>query len=142
MNFTMWMARRLSIKAELKHGKRHRDGDLPAIARGTFVPLGFLRKPSSGRKEWYTGGENGKRHRDGVMPEVEDADGTKEWYQNGELHRDGDLPAIEYPNGNKEWYRNGQCYRSERIKRRGFKEWWENDILGFFFPITLGGRRP
>ena len=51
-----------------KNGKRHRDGDLPAV------------EEVNGYKCWY---KNGKKHRDGDLPAVVLADGTKEWWKYG-----------------------------------------------------------
>ena len=64
-----------------KNGKRHREGDLPAIE--------YL----GGRKEWY---QNGQLHREGDLPAIENYDGTKEWWKNGKQHREGDLPVVVY----------------------------------------------
>lgn len=51
-----------------KHGKLHREGDLPAFvtSRGTHM--------------WY---KNDKLHRDGKLPAVIRADGRREWWKHG-----------------------------------------------------------
>ncbi len=74
-------------------------------------------QPSESRREvdadgtvrWYDA--DGQLHRDGG-PAVEEADGTKEWYQHGELHRD-DGPAVEWPDATREWYQHGQRHRDD-----------------------------
>ena len=48
----------------------------------------------------------GQLHRiDG--PAIENADGSKFWYQNGQPHRT-DGPAVVYSGGYKAWYINGE----------------------------------
>ena len=83
-----------SCKEWFRNGKRHRDGDLPAVEQND-------------RKEWF---KNGLRHRDGDLPAIVWKNGTKLWWQNGLRHRNGDLPAVEHANGRKEWWRNGVRY--------------------------------
>ena len=51
-----------------KHGKFHRDNDLPAVVY------------ANGDKYWY---QNGKLHRDNDLPAIVWADGEKRWWQNG-----------------------------------------------------------
>ena len=112
-------------KEYYKNGERHRDGDLPAI------------EGIDGRKYYY---KNGELHRDGDLPSIESSNGTKKYYyKNGELHRDGDLPAIEEPDGTKYYYKNGIKYTKEqvefmtkmekkRIKKRTmkiFRDWYD-----------------
>jgi hypothetical protein len=74
-------------------GKRHRDGDLPAVAW------------ADGTQYWY---RHGKRHRDGDLPAVVEPDGTQFWYQHGEFHRSFDLPAVVRPDGRQEWWVDGR----------------------------------
>ena len=52
-------------------GKRHRDGDLPAIIR------------SSGLQYWY---KNGICHRDGDKPVIICPSGSHHWYKNGLIY--------------------------------------------------------
>jgi len=70
-----------------KHGKRHRENDLPALVY------------PGGHENWYW---NGKLHRENDKPAVI-INGTKEWYTNGQRHREQDLPAIERDDGTREW---------------------------------------
>ena len=49
---------------------------------------------------WYD--SNGYFHRDDG-PAIENAHGTKTWFQHGKVHRD-DGPAVEYADGDKEWH--------------------------------------
>ena len=51
-----------------KNGRRHRNGDLPAVVRANQSKL------------WY---KNGQLHRDGDLPAVINSNGTQEWYKNG-----------------------------------------------------------
>jgi hypothetical protein len=78
-----------------KDGKRHRDGDQPAMIYNNSGKL------------WF---QNGRIHRDGDQPAVTHIDGYKAWYKIGIRQRDGDKPALIYGNGSKEWYRNGERY--------------------------------
>lgn len=52
-----------------RHGKRHRDGDLPALVGS-----------SMGAQAWY---QNGKLHRDGDRPAIVHSDGLLEWWRDG-----------------------------------------------------------
>lgn len=74
-----------------KNGKRHRDGDLPAVV-GPF------------RSIWY---QNGKRHRDGDQPAFIGR-GVKAWYQHGRLRRSGDQPSVVGKYGVQVWYQDGK----------------------------------
>ena len=80
---------------------------------------------TDGRKAWRN--KQGQRHRlDG--PAIEDADGSKEWYQKGQLHRT-DGPAIEHADGTKYWCQKGQLHRTDgpAVERAdGTKEWSVN----------------
>ena len=87
-----------------------------------------------GTRRYYNG--PGQLHRtDG--PSVENANGSKFWYQNGLLHRtDGPAvewtsgPAIEWVDGAKWWYQNDQLHRTDGPAIEypdGSKEWWLND---------------
>jgi hypothetical protein len=51
-----------------RHGKQHRDGDLPAAV----YPNGY--------KSWW---KHGKLHRDGDLPAVVCPDGRQGWFVNG-----------------------------------------------------------
>ena len=53
-----------------KHGKLHREGDLPAV------------EGSRGHKEWWV---DGRRHREGGNPAVIRSTGVCSWYEKG-LH--------------------------------------------------------
>ena len=102
-----------------KDGKRHRDGDEPAV----IYPVGT--------REWY---KNGELHRDGDEPAViYPGGGTRYWYKNGELHRDGDEPAVIEPGGTRYWYKNGELHRDGDepavIESDGTREWYKNGKL-------------
>jgi hypothetical protein len=60
-----------------KHGKKHRDGDLPAVI-------------DNKKQIWY---KNAFMHRDNELPAYVDGK-TMKWCVNGQLHRDNDLPAV------------------------------------------------
>lgn len=79
-----------------KAGKRHREGDRPAIVH------------TGGAQTWY---KHGKRHRDGDKPADIYPNGSQIWYKNGKIHRDGDKPADIQPNGSQTWYKNGKIHR-------------------------------
>jgi hypothetical protein len=94
-----------------KNGKRHRDGDKPALV-------------SRKREEWWV---NGKHHREGDLPAVVD-DQSKFWYKNGILHREGDLPAA-VNGGNQIWSKYGKFHREgdkPAIILGDRQEWWVN----------------
>ena len=104
-----------------KNGKRHREGDLPAVYSRT-------------NSEWY---ENGKRHREGGLPAVVfmgrdlfSPGGYNEWWVNGVRHREGGLPALQAQNGRSEWWVNGVRHREgglpAMITVSGYCEWWVN----------------
>ena len=102
-----------------KDGKKHRDGDLPAV------------EESNGTKWWY---RNDKVHRDGDFPAVEISNGLKYWCKEGNFHREGDLPAIESDDGIlSHWYINGLRHRDNQLPAviiQGLRsEFWENDVL-------------
>ena len=59
---------------------------------------------SGARRRYYNSA--GELHRE-CGPAVEDAIGSKFWYQNGLLHRT-DGPAIEWAYGTNEWWLNGK----------------------------------
>jgi hypothetical protein len=112
----------LHTKFWYKNGKRHREGDLPAVQ-------------SSTNAEWY---KDGKRHREGGLPAVVLTDKKiicsgvyNEWWENGVRHREGDLPAIETGNRHREWWVKGQRHREGDqpavITALGYSEWWVND---------------
>ena len=79
-----------------KDGKRHRDGDLPAVVF------------ENGDAVWY---KDGKRHRDGDKPAVVFVSGYCAWFINNKRHRDCDLPAIVYDECKQSWYRHGKLHR-------------------------------
>ena len=99
-----------------RDGRRHRDGDLPAGARG-------------GRREHWV---NGRRHRDGGRPAVlrDRAGHSVEYWVRGRRHRDGGLPAIMLKGGTREYYEHGVRHRDgglpavERTSTGGTLEWW------------------
>ena len=116
---------RVELFAEwYKDGKRHRDGDLPAVIdqfseewykdvkshregdRPAFISDGF--------QEWY---RDGKRHRDGGFPAVIDTD-RMEWYVNDVYHRDGGLPAV-IDGAVQKWYTHGKLYKVGYEDERG-----------------------
>lgn len=76
-----------------KNGKRHREGDKPAIIRA----IGTL--------EYYL---HGKKHREGDKPAVVRTNGTEEYFINGKRHREGDKPAIIRANRIEEYYIHGK----------------------------------
>ena len=94
-------------------GKRHRDGDLPAVVY------------AEGGQGWY---QHGKLHRDGDLPAVVEAEGAQGWFQHGVIHRDGDLPAMVGLDGLQWWFWRGRRHRSfdlpAVVKPNGDKEWW------------------
>jgi len=76
-----------------------------------------------GTKRWYN--EQGQLHRDDD-PAVEDAIGTKYWYQHDKWHRE-DGPAVECANGDKWWYQHDQCHREDGPAVEladGTQQWW------------------
>lgn len=73
-----------------RNGKRHRDGDRPAID-GKIV------------KAWLI---DGKRHRDSGPAIRNYQTGYEAYYQNDRLHRVGG-PAVTYENGDYAYYYNG-----------------------------------
>jgi len=81
-------------------GKRHREGDLPAI------------EYDNGTKSWW---KNGLRHRDDG-PAVEDS-GGKAWWVDGLLHRK-DGCAVVWENGYKAWYLKGVYYTEEEFNEK------------------------
>jgi len=89
-------------KLYYKNGKRHRDGDEPAVIE------------SNGTKWYY---KNGKRHRDGDKPAVIGSSGYKAYYKNGVLHRDGDEPAVIKSDGSLEYWKNGVRYTKEQVEK-------------------------
>jgi len=102
-----------------KNGKRHRDGDLPAVY-------------SSTNAEWYV---DGKHHREGGLPAIIFKGNTglytsacKEWWVDGKRHREGGLPAVESENGPDEWWVDGVRHREDDlpalISKSGYCEWW------------------
>jgi hypothetical protein len=123
------------------NGKRHREGDLPAIERANgdkswYVNGKLNRKAglpafegANGDKSWL---KDGKLHRDGDLPAVEYANGDKSWYVNGKLNREGGLPAIEMANGTKQWLKDGKLHRDGDLpaveRANGTKEWWVNGV--------------
>jgi hypothetical protein len=78
-------------------GKKHREGDKPAIE---YV---------SGTKEWWWHGEE---HREGDLPAKEWENGSRLWFWRRNLHREGDKPAVECSSGYKAWYKHGKLQRS------------------------------
>ncbi len=78
-----------------KDGKRHRDGDLPAL------------EWASGSKEYW---KDGKRHRDGDLPALEWASGYKEYWKDGIKYnpfeklkiKNGDILTVTYEGKDRE----------------------------------------
>lgn len=102
-------------KAWYKDGKKHRDGDLPAVE---YVSIESNIKD----QEWW---RDGKKHRIGA-PAVIYATGSVEWWNDGKLHRE-DGPAMEDDRGCKEWWLNGKKHRADGpayIDPMGESEWW------------------
>lgn len=81
-----------------KNGKRHRDGDLPAL-----VDL------NESRLIWY---KNGKPHRD-IGPASVVKNSSAIFYKDGQCHRDGDLPAYVCKDDVRmlSWYKDGIPHR-------------------------------
>jgi hypothetical protein len=96
-----------------KHGKLHRDNDLPAIEN------------ANGEKEWYI---DGKRHRDNAKPACE-YQTSKWWYKNDSLNRDNDLPSVEYDNGCKYWHKDNIHHRDNDLPASEYnnsKMWYKD----------------
>jgi len=97
-------------------GKRHRDGDLPAVVL------------ANGSKWWY---QDGNFHRDGDKPAIISADGAKVWYQHGKRHREGDKPAVILANGTYAFYcHDKNCFHRRRFSKANpeqLKAWGYND---------------
>ena len=77
---------------------------------------------ANGSKFWY---DYGKLHRR-IGPAIIYANGTKKWYRDGKLHRIGG-PAIVLPGGTEYWYYKGKLHRRNGpaiIRADGRKEWW------------------
>jgi hypothetical protein len=94
-----------------KHGKRHRDNDLPAIIK------------KSGYMAWW---QNAKCHRVGG-PAIIYASGRAVWLQYGRFHRE-DGPAIDR-SWAQFWYLHGKLHREDGpavTYNNDFrpKEWW------------------
>lgn len=105
----------LGVQRWTRHGKLHRDGDLPALIS------------PAGRQEWF---QHGQRHRENG-PAFLHPLGAQGWYQQGVLHRE-DGPAQIEPDGSELWFRHGRCHRSDGpavTTRAGRKEWWCEDEL-------------
>ena len=96
-----------------REGKKHRDGDLPAVIW------------TSGSQEWY---KEGKQHRDHDRPAEIWADDTQWWYRDGLRHRDGDQPAIIEADGSQEWHKDGKVHRdgglAAIIRADGSQTWY------------------
>lgn len=93
--------RELVSESWYRHGKLHRDNDLPAMIF------------TDGSCEWY---KDDKLHRDNDMPALIYSTGTNEWYRDGKLHRDNDLPAsIIHANGYKAYYHDGKRYKHNTL---------------------------
>lgn len=137
-------------------GKRHRDGDKPAVMHvGDSPEYSWYQNNQLHRdgdkpafitptaKLWY---KHGMKHRDGDRPAYVDIYGKKIWYKNGLVHRDGDQPACidheqPFPNGTvymtKTWYQNGDMHRDNDepavIRWRDgeiyYQEWRKNGQL-------------
>ena len=68
----------------------------------------------NGSRRYYN--TDGQLHRDDG-PAVEDANGSKFWYQYGQLHRT-DGPAIMLPDGHKWWYLNDKKLTEDVFNQR------------------------
>lgn len=95
------------------HGKKHRDGDLPAIV-------------NDNRQVWY---HRGKIHRNNDLPAIIYYD-TKSWYHRGKLHRDNDLPAVMCDD-ELIWYNRGKKHRDHDLPAHMYTDntitkykWW------------------
>lgn len=91
-----------------RHGKLHREGDLPAVVFHDLRPhiVATARRP---HREWWV---DGRRHRAGGLPAVERADGGDEFWENGLRHRAGGLPAVIMHTGRQEWWEFGLLHRN------------------------------
>ena len=94
-----------------KNGKRHREGDQPAVIR------------ADGSQEWY---KNGKLHREGDEPAYIGADGTQEWFKNGYRHREfGPALNNRYFLESIEYTRKAWLLKVTTLQRTVLAEWWE-----------------
>ena len=91
------------------HGRRHREGGLPAM------------EYANGYKAWYM---HGKRHREGGLPAIEGADGSKWWWVHNQLHREGGLPAMIHADGTKGWYVNNTS-----VTQQDSMDWWQTEVI-------------
>jgi antitoxin component YwqK of YwqJK toxin-antitoxin module len=107
-----------------EYGRRHRDGDKPAVC---WWYEGILQ-----RQEWW---KNGKEHRDGDKPAectwlYNSTHQEQIWWKNGKIHRDGDKPALcEFYEKNMNpvrqvWLKNGQIHRAG--DKPAYCEWSED----------------
>lgn len=111
------------------HGKRHRDGDKPAVI---IEDYDGREEP---RLEWRI---HGQLHREGVDghppgPALISRGGDQFWYMRDKLHCD-DGPAVIFRDGTQYWYKNGQLHRGKgrpaviygehSHENPGGREWW------------------
>lgn len=127
-----------------RHGRQHRDGDLPAhidrfgvkeyridgvLHRAGGLPAieGPEKGPWSGRQFWV----NGVRHREGDLPAVERA-GNVEYWRSGVRHRDGGQPAVQRADGHVEYWVDGVLHRGDgpAVVKEGVggAEFWLNGV--------------
>ena len=87
-----------------KHGKLHRENDLPADI-------------SKDMKIWY---KEGKKHRENDKPAYiqtgKIGKPRKEWWYKGKRHRENDKPAVVFANGEKEYWFNGKRFNPNKNK--------------------------
>jgi hypothetical protein len=125
-------------------GKKHRDGDEPAVVTTDLS----LPKEAACNKEWWKHGllhrdgdqpavagqylawyKNGKCHRDNDQPAVIRANGGFEWLKDGKMHRDGDEPAL-VENGDMHWFKDGKRHREgdkpALIEKNGSMHWYKD----------------
>ena len=128
-------------RAYFWHGKKHRDGDLPAESQALdyyweerWYRFGHLHRAGDKpaiqhklKKKWY---RYGFLHRSGDKPAV-DTWAETEWYWYGVLHRDGDKPARIFF-GRRYWYQFGKLHRDNGpavIYENGTKKYYRHGVL-------------
>ena len=109
-------------------GKRHRDGDKPAV------------KYNTGTRIWYWHGE---LHREGDAPAAVWSDGSVSYYRHGRRHRDNDEPAVIQTRGYvvaacRQWFVHDQLHREWDLpavilrdqddNRSDRLEWWRHGV--------------
>lgn len=111
------------IQEWYQFGKKHRDGDKPAVIMKKCVIKDewasdddyYCEDEADDNLEIYIWYNNGLIHRDGDQPAYIEEGDRQEWYQNGKLHRDNDKPAIIYNNGDISFYKHGKLHRDNDL---------------------------